>query len=281
MRINFATAEDIAGFARHAVWVIFAHPLEVVRVVTASFKLAGVPRPKAFALRAEHLIAAIGFVNGNLAIGARFSRGFEKRDRSDGVGIANMKRIVASGLEFPAMRACVFLARSTLPSGRDEAVACGIGAVMNELINGCIGGRCPPLALQHMFCLQQINFECLKSLDLLRDILNLGINVGDEEVMRDGGLCCRKHGLFLSEENILLVLSEVALEKELGESEVLKLRMSEVSVAEDALGNSDIIAAEEGLIACSACGFSARRAPDLFAIGSIEVVGTDVAGHIL
>jgi hypothetical protein len=85
----------------------------------------------------------------------------------------------------------------------------------------------------------------------------------------------------LSEENILLVLSEVALEKELGESEVLKLRMSEVSVAEDALGNSDIIAAEEGLIACSACGFSARRAPDLFAIGSIEVVGTDVAGHIL
>ena len=83
--------------------MIFAHPLQVVRVVTASFKLAGVPRPKAFALRAEHLIASIGFVNGNLAIGAWFSRGFEKRDRSDGVRIANMKRIVASGLEFPAM----------------------------------------------------------------------------------------------------------------------------------------------------------------------------------
>ena len=83
--------------------MIFAHPLQVVRVVTASFKLAGVPIPKACALRAEHLIASIGFVNGNLAIGAWFSRGFEKRDRSDGVRIANMKRIVASGLEFPAM----------------------------------------------------------------------------------------------------------------------------------------------------------------------------------
>ena len=109
------------------------------------------------------------------------------------------------------------------------------------------------------------------------------INVLDEEVMRDGGLCCRKHGLFLSEENILLVLGEVALKKELGETDVLKLRMSELSVAEDALGNSDIIATEECLIACSACGFSARLngANDLFAFGSIEVVGTDGAGHIL
>ena len=50
---------------------------------------------------------------------------------------------------------------------------------------------------------------------------------------------------------------EVALKKELGESDVLNLRMSEVSVAEDALRNSDVIATEEGLIASSACGFSA------------------------
>lgn len=166
MRINFATAQDIAGIARHAVRVIFAHPLEEVRVVTASFKLAGVPRPKAFALGAEHLIAAFCFVNGNLAIWARFGRGFEKRDRSDGVGIAKVKRIVVSGLWFPAVRAGVFLACSALPSGRDEAVAVGMSAAMNELIIGCIGGRCPPLALQLPFSLQQIKFECLKLLDL-------------------------------------------------------------------------------------------------------------------
>ena len=128
--------------------------------MTASFKLAGVPRPKAFALGAEHLIAAICFVNGNLAIWARFGRGFEKRDRSDGVGIAKVKRIVASGLEFPAMRAGVFLACSALPSGRDEAVACGIGAAVNELVIGCIGFRCSPFALQLPFSLQQIGFEC-------------------------------------------------------------------------------------------------------------------------
>ena len=53
------------------------------------------------------------------------------------------------------------------------------------------------------------------------------------------------------------MFSEVALKKELGESDVLNLRMSEVSVAEDALRNSDVIATEEGLIASSACGFSA------------------------
>jgi hypothetical protein len=177
--------------------MIFPHPLQVVRVVTASFKLAGVPRPKAVALRAEHLIAAVGFVNGNLAIRAWFGRRFEKRDRSDGVGIANMKGIVASGLEFPAMGAGVFFAGSALPSGRDEAVACGIGAAMNELINGSFGG--PPLVLQLAFSLQQIKFESQKLFDLRGDILNLSVKVGYEAVMSDGGLCCRKHGLFLCE----------------------------------------------------------------------------------
>jgi hypothetical protein len=102
------------------------------------------------------LIAAIGFVNGNLAIWARFGRRFEKRYRSDGVGIAKVK----SGLEFPAMRAGVFLAGSALPSGRDEAVACGIGAAVNELVPRRCVGRCGSLALQLPFSLQQIGFEC-------------------------------------------------------------------------------------------------------------------------
>ena len=195
--INFASTQNVVRIARHAVGMIFPHPLQVVRVVTASFKLAGVPRPKAVALRAEHLIAAVGFVNGNLAIGAWFCRRFEKRDRSDGVGIAHVVGIVASGLEFPAMRAGVFFARSALPSGRDEAVACGIGAAMNELIKGGFGGT--PLVLQLPFSLQQITFESLKLFDLGGDILNLSVKVVYEAVMSDGGLCCRKHGLFLCE----------------------------------------------------------------------------------
>lgn len=47
--------------------------------------------------------------------------------------------------------------------------------------------------------------------DLRGDVLNLVINALDEAVMGDGSLCCREHGLFLGEENVLLVLGEVAL----------------------------------------------------------------------
>ena len=121
-----------------------------------------------------------------------------------------MKRIVVSSLVFPAMRAGVFFAGSALPSGRDESVAVGMSAAMNEVIIGCFRMSIRPLALQLSFSLQQIKFESQKLLDLRGDILNLSVNVGDEAVMSDGGLRCRKHGLFLSEENILLMLSEVA-----------------------------------------------------------------------
>ena len=89
VRINFATANNIAWFAWHAA-PILAHPLQIMRIVSASFKPASVPRPKALALSAEHLITALGFVNENLAIGAWFCVGLEKGDGSDGVGIANM-----------------------------------------------------------------------------------------------------------------------------------------------------------------------------------------------
>jgi hypothetical protein len=102
-RINFPSTQDISGIARHTAGMIFAHPLQVVRIVTASFKLAGIPRPKTFALSAEHLITAFSFVNKNLAIGARFGVIFEKSDRSDGVGVANMIVIITCGLEFAAV----------------------------------------------------------------------------------------------------------------------------------------------------------------------------------
>jgi hypothetical protein len=45
VRVNFASTQDFAGFSGHAGGMIFAHPLQVVRIVSASFKLAGVPRP--------------------------------------------------------------------------------------------------------------------------------------------------------------------------------------------------------------------------------------------
>jgi len=76
------------------------------------------------------------------------------------------------------------------------------------------------------------------------------------------------------------MFSERTMKKELGETDVLKLRMSEMSVAEDALRNSDVIATKESLIASSASGFIAVRASDRFARGGIENFGTDVTGHI-
>lgn len=213
MRINFATALYVIGITRHAAGMIFAHPLQVVRVVTASFKLAGVPGPKAFALRAEHLIASFSFVYKNLATGAWLRGCFEKRNRSDSIRIAKVFGIITMILGFPALRTRVFVACSTFPSGRDEAVAVRMSAAVNELVPRRCIGRCGSLALQLPFGLQQIKLESRKLFDLLRDILNLRVNVLDNEVMRDGGLSCREHCKFLSEENVLLMFSEIALKK--------------------------------------------------------------------
>jgi hypothetical protein len=80
------------------------------------------------------------------------------------------------------------------------------------------------------------------------------------------------------------MFGEVALKKELGESNVLKLRMREVSIAEDTLRNGDVITAKERLVAGSACGFSARSngANNWFASRDIEGFGTyGAAGHFL
>jgi hypothetical protein len=127
--VNFATALNVVGVTRHAAGLIIAHPLQEVWVVSASFKASGVPGPEAFAPGAEHLVAALGFVDGNLAIGAGFSVVLQKSYGSDGVGVAK----VCVVLEFPAMGAGVLVAGGALPSGRDEAVACGISAAVNEL----------------------------------------------------------------------------------------------------------------------------------------------------
>ena len=89
-RINVASTQNIAVLAWHAAGMIFAHPLQVVWIVSASFKLAGVPRPKTFALSAEHLIASFGFVNRNFAVWARFSVSLKEGDGSERVRIANM-----------------------------------------------------------------------------------------------------------------------------------------------------------------------------------------------
>lgn len=151
-------------------------------------------------------------MNENFAIGARFSIIFEKGNGSDSVEIANMIGIIPICFEFPAIGAGVFFADAALPSGRDEAVAVGIGAAMDELIGDAIvmnaGGV---MMLQLSFGLNEIIFVCDECLDLRIDIPDLIVNVFDELVMKDGGLCGRKHGLFLGEENVLLMLGEVAV----------------------------------------------------------------------
>ena len=43
--INFASTQYVTGFAWHPAGMIFAHPLQIVRIVSASFKLASVPGP--------------------------------------------------------------------------------------------------------------------------------------------------------------------------------------------------------------------------------------------
>ena len=45
------------------------------------------------------------------------------------------------------------------------------------------------------------------------------------------------------------MLGEFAIEEDLGKTEVLKVRMGELCIAEEALWNADIISAEKGLIA--------------------------------
>ena len=73
-------------------------------------------------------------MNGNLAIRAWFSVVLQHGDRGDGVGVANVSGVIAFGLEFPAMGAGVLVAGGALPGGRDEAVAVGISAAVNELL---------------------------------------------------------------------------------------------------------------------------------------------------
>lgn len=101
-------------------------------------------------------------------------------------------------------------------------------------------------------------------------------------VKGDGSLSGRKHGLFLSEENILLMLGKRVLEESLGKAEMLNLRMSEGSVAKHALSNRDVVSTKEGLItrAAGSLGTSVKRAGNGLACRRIEVVETDRAGHI-
>jgi hypothetical protein len=58
--------------------------------------------------------------------------------------------------------------------------------------------------------------------------------------------------------------------------------MRELSVAEHALRNGNIVAAEESLVACAACtlGTGVNGAGNGFAIGSIERIKAYGAGHI-
>lgn len=222
--VNFAPTHHIVGVAWHTA-AIFAHPLQIMRIVSANLKPPSIPRPQALALRAKHLVAALRLVDENLAIWARLSVLLQQSHRSKGVGIANMRLIIPGSLEFPAMRTGVLVASGTLPSGRHKAIAVGISTAMHELLNmfNVVGTLSHQLVLGSV----QVILECPKLLDLSDGVLYLCIDAGNESVMRNSSLCGGKHGLFLSEENILLVLCEVASEKGLGKSEMLNLRMCE------------------------------------------------------
>ena len=205
--------------------MVFAHPLQIMRIVSANLKLPGIPRPEPLALRAKHLVASLGLVNEHLTIRARFSVLLQQSNRRERVGIANMCIIIPSGLEFPAMGTRVFVAGGTLPSGRHKAIAVGISTSMHKLLNVFMIVR----TLSHQLCLGsvQVILECLQLLHLSDDVLDLCSDAGNEPVMRNSSLRRREHGLFLSEENVLLVLGEIASEKGLGKSEMLNLGMGE------------------------------------------------------
>lgn len=122
----------------------------------------------------------------------------------------------------------------------------------------------------------------LKFFNLVNGELDLCIDVSLSAVKGDGSLSGRKHGLFLSEENILLMLGKRALEESLGKAEMLNLRMSEGSIAKHALSNRDVVSTKEGLItgAAGSLGTSVKRAANGLARRGIEAIETYGAGHI-
>jgi hypothetical protein len=104
--------------------------------------------------------------------------------------------VISGGLKFPAMRAGVLVADATFPSGRDESIAIGISAAMNERFSENDRVR---LCGQLSASMKEVIFECDELLDLRMNILDLRIKRGEKFVMVERGLSGRKHGLFLSE----------------------------------------------------------------------------------
>ena len=103
------------------------------------------------------------------------------------------------GLEFAAVRTCVLVTSGTLPSGRDETVAFGIGTAMNECRVWKVVVMVGILLQELTFGNHEIIAKSGELLDLCGDVLDLCVNVLNETVMGDGSLCCGKHGLFLCE----------------------------------------------------------------------------------
>ena len=104
--------------------------------------------------------------------------------------------VISGGFKFPAMVAGVLVADATFPSGRDEAIAIGISAAMNERFSKNDRVR---LCGQLSASVREVIFECDECLDLSLNILDLRINAGEKFVMGERGLSGRKHGMFLSE----------------------------------------------------------------------------------
>lgn len=97
------------------------------------------------------------------------------------------------------MHTGVLVTGGTLPSGRHEAVAVGIGTAMNELrfLRVVHGVMC--MTHELIFSDDEIVLESDELLDLRVYVLDLCVNILDESVMGNSGLRGGKHGLFLSE----------------------------------------------------------------------------------
>ena len=97
------------------------------------------------------------------------------------------------------MHTGVLVTGGTLPSGRHEAVAVGIGTAMNELRFLRVLRVVMCMTHELIFSDDEIVLESDELLDLCVYVLDLCVNILDESVMGNSGLRGGKHGLFLSE----------------------------------------------------------------------------------
>ena len=110
--VDFATTLNVSRVTRHSSTsgtTAFAHPLQVVRIVSSFFNASRFPGPQILARRAEHLVTSFRLVNVDSTSGTRagFRVRFHELDGFNRVWIANMRIsfFLCGSLDFVAVRA--------------------------------------------------------------------------------------------------------------------------------------------------------------------------------